>query len=80
MTPLVGAPSPRLEVDILQKRLAGLSHFVSQLAALAPSHWVIESDVAAKKLKHSKWAEALGHIGGRALPHSEHQAEEVEMF
>jgi hypothetical protein len=67
-------------IDILQQRLAELSHFVSELAELTPSHWVMESHIAAKKLKLSKLAEALNHMGDRPLPPSEHEAGEVEIF
>lgn len=67
-------------IDILQQRLAGLSHFVSELAELTPSHWVVESHAAAKKLKLSKLAERFSHTGEGPLSHGDHQAGEIELF
>jgi hypothetical protein len=67
-------------IDILQQRLACLSHFVSELAELTPSHWVVESHEAAKKLKLSKLAERFSHSGDGPLAHWEHEAGEIEMF
>jgi len=48
-------------VDILHQRLEGLSHFVTELAELMPSHWVVESHAAARKLKLSRLKNRLGH-------------------
>ena len=67
-------------IDILHQRLAGLSHFVSELAELTPSHWVVESHAAAKKLKLAKLAERFSHMGDGPLSHGDHQAGEFEMF
>jgi hypothetical protein len=67
-------------IDILQQRLACLSHFMLELAELTPSHWVVESHAAAKKLKLSKLAERLGHIGDAPLSPNDHQAGELEIF
>lgn len=67
-------------IDMLQQRLAGLSHFISELAELTPSHWLVESHAAAKKLKLSKLAERLSHMGDGPLSHCDHEAGELEMF
>ncbi|MCC3244851.1 hypothetical protein LG047_05885 [Methylocystis sp. WRRC1] len=48
-------------VDILHQRLEGLSHFVTELAELMPSHWEVESHEAARKLKLSRLKNRLGH-------------------
>ena len=67
-------------IDILQQRLAGLSHFLSEIAALTPSHWVVESHVATKNLKLTRLAERLNHLGDAPLAHSVDEAGELELL
>jgi hypothetical protein len=65
VTPSDGASPPRIEIGILQQRLAGLCQLVPQLAALTASHWVRESHVTAKKRTLSEWVAALSRMGDR---------------
>jgi len=66
-------------VDILQQRLCCLSHYLQELAVLTPTHWVVESHTAAKKLKLSKLADRLGHLEESSAK-LEHLAGEVEFY
>jgi len=65
VTPPDGASPPRIEIGILQQRLAGLCHLVPRLAALTASHWVTESHVTAKKRDLSRGVAALSCMGDR---------------
>jgi len=46
-------------IDILEQRICGLSHFITELADLMPDHWELESLAAARKLKLSELATRL---------------------
>lgn len=48
-------------IDILSQELASLSHFIDELANLAPPQWVVESHIAAQQLKLEKLKERLTH-------------------
>lgn len=67
-------------VDILHQRLSCLSHYLQELAVLTPTHWVVESHTAAKKLKLSKLADRLSHLGEESAGKLEHHAGEVEFY
>jgi hypothetical protein len=49
-------------IDIVEQRLSCLSHFVSELCELMPSHWEVEGRVAAQNLKLAELARRLSNI------------------
>ncbi len=67
-------------IDIVEQRLSGLAHFVSELANMTPAHWSVDCHVAASKLKLSALAKQLSsHDGHHASSHQQ-AAGESEFF
>lgn len=67
-------------VDILHQRLEGLSHFVTELAELMPSHWVVESHAATRNLKLSRLRNRLASSHDSVEAMMSHGAGDVELL
>jgi len=67
-------------IDIVQQRLNGLSHFVNELAELMPSHWLVESHAASRKVQLSHLAARLNHHDKAAERLAEHPVGDMELF
>lgn len=46
-------------IDIVEQRLSSLSHFMTELVELMPSHWEVDGEAATRKLKLSALATRL---------------------
>jgi hypothetical protein len=67
-------------IDIVEQRLSGLSHFVSELCELMPSHWEVEGHVATQNLKLTELARRLSNRTNYELSTVPHAAGEFEFF
>jgi hypothetical protein len=67
-------------IDIVEQRLSGLSHYITELAELMPAHWEVEGQAAVQKLKLSRLAARLSCDTAHEAALLAHPTGDLEFF